>query len=127
VNTILKLDPSNSDPIFQQIVDEFEGLIISGTLKEGASMPSVRDFAVQHSINPNTVSKAYQLLQNMKLIEPIRGLGLKVSKIDLKTSQQRRRQILMTEVDRTLSVAKTLQASPSELIRLIQARWKGKI
>ncbi len=123
----LKLDPTSPTPIFQQIIDGFEGLIITGALQEKAALPSVRELAVLHSVNPNTVSKAYQLLQSMSLIEPVRGLGLRVSKIDAKLSKKRRSEILDTEVDRLISVAKTLQSTPLELTRLIQERWRGTL
>lgn len=121
----LLLDPNSATPIFQQIIDGFEGMIISGSLQEGAPLPSVRELAIQYSVNPNTVSKAYQLLQAMKLIEPIRGLGLRVSKIDSNFSQKRRKELLYSEIDHLISVAKTLQFTPTELIQVIQKRWKG--
>jgi len=123
MNVRLKLDPSSSIPIFEQIVAEFEALIISGTLKEGEVIPSVRDLAVHHGINPNTVSKAYQALQRLNLIEPIRGVGLQVGKLDTKASRFRRAALLNAEVDRMLAVATTLKATPSELIRIIETRW----
>jgi GntR family transcriptional regulator len=119
-----KLDPASPTPIFQQIFDEFEGLIVAGVLREGASLPSVRDFAVRHAVNPNTVSKAYQLLQSRALAEPVRGLGLRVSGIDPTYLQARRAEILTQEIDRTIAVAKSLQSTESEIISLIQARWK---
>lgn len=120
----LKLDAENPLPLFQQIVNEIEALVITGILKSGESLPSIRDLAVEHSINPNTVSKAYQLLQSMKLIEPIRGLGLKVCKLDTKIMEQRRGHLLNNEVKRLVGVAKTFQITPSELIRLVRSRWK---
>lgn len=121
----IKLDLTSSKPIFQQIVDGFEGLIVTGVFNEGDDLPSVRDLAVQYSVNPNTVSKAYQLLQSMKLIEPVRGLGLRVSKTDVKSSQKRRSELLKGEVDRLVIVAQNLQCTSAELIRMIHERWKG--
>lgn len=119
----IKLDSASSKALFQQIVDEIEALIISGNLVEGESIPSVRDFAVLHSVNPNTVSKAYQILQSKNLIEPVRGIGLKVCKLKSKFVLQRRAEILNAEVDHLVSVAKTLRSTPADLTRLIQARW----
>lgn len=122
----LKLDPASATPIFQQIFDEFEGMIISGVLGEGVNLPSIRDFAVRHAVNPNTVSKAYQLLQSRALAEPIRGLGLRVSKLDSTYAQARRAELLAQEIDRTVAVAKSLQSTESEIIELIRARWTSQ-
>jgi GntR family transcriptional regulator len=121
----LRLDAANTTPIFQQIFDEFERMIVTGALEQGASLPSVRDLAIRHAVNPNTVSKAYQLLQSRNLAEPVRGLGLRVSRIDRAYAQARRAEILTEEIDRAITVARNLQATESEIIDLFRARWRA--
>jgi GntR family transcriptional regulator len=73
------LNLGSPTPIFQQIVDRVVSSLLSGDLKDGEMLPSIRDLAVQLKVNPNTVSKAYGLLQSQGWVESERGRGLKVT------------------------------------------------
>jgi GntR family transcriptional regulator len=53
--------------------------ILDGTYPDGAVLPSVRTLAGEHGVNPLTVAKAYQQLQNDRLVEVQRGVGMFVS------------------------------------------------
>lgn len=63
-------------PIYRQIRDRIIDGILDGSFKEGEALPSVRTVAVELQVNPLTVSKAYQELQQAGIAEPRRGLGL---------------------------------------------------
>ncbi len=63
-------------PIYRQIRDRIIDGILDGSFKEGEALPSVRTVAVESQVNPLTVSKAYQELQQAGVAEPRRGLGL---------------------------------------------------
>ena len=63
-------------PIYRQLRDHMAGAIISGSLKEGDALPSVRTVAVDFQVNPLTASKAYQELVGEDLVEKRRGLGM---------------------------------------------------
>lgn len=52
---MITIDYQNTAPIYEQIVEKFQMLIIKGILPPGSKMPSVRSLAVQLSINPNTI------------------------------------------------------------------------
>lgn len=54
--------------LFEQIADYFGDLIAKGAYAPGAALPSVREVALQESVNPNTVAKAYGLLEERGLI-----------------------------------------------------------
>ena len=61
--------------VFENIVEEMKNLIRVGALKGGDKLPSVRAFAVERKINPNTVAKAYAVLEEQGLIrvQPKKG------------------------------------------------------
>ena len=65
-------------PIYQQLRDRTVSHILSGQLKEGDLLPSVRQVAVDLQINPLTVSKAYQVLVDESLVESQRGVGMRI-------------------------------------------------
>ena len=67
---------TNDQPIYQQVRDHVVSLIIDDVLKSGDSIPSVRQMAVEGGVNPLTVSKAYQELVDLNIVEKRRGLGM---------------------------------------------------
>ena len=75
----ISIDFRNRKPIYEQIVDRFETLIVNGVLDADTQLPSVRALAVELSINPNTIQKAYSLLEQNGYIYPVKGRGNFVS------------------------------------------------
>lgn len=73
------LDPHSGVPIYRQLLDQVRRLVASGQLKPGTELPSVRDLAVTHAVNPMTVSKAYSLLEAEGLLQRNRGRPMTVS------------------------------------------------
>ena len=78
------IDPRSSKAIYEQIVDAVKEQVWKGILKAGDKMPSVREMASLLTINPNTVSKAYQELEREKVIETLRGKGTFVCQVQVK-------------------------------------------
>ena len=73
------IDYQNRKPIYEQIVERFQMLIVKGVLEPDTQMPSVRSLAAELSINPNTIQKAYTLLEQQGYIYPVKGRGNFVS------------------------------------------------
>lgn len=118
------IDPNLATPLFQQIVDALEGQILAGTLPPGTFLTSVREFAVQHQVNPNTVAKAYQHLQSKGLVDSVRGLGLRVTAIDAKVSRNRRHKLVEANLDAAVHLAQSLKVSPTEFLEFVKERIK---
>lgn len=72
---MLNIDPRSSKPIYEQIIEQIKEHIMKGILQPGDRLPSVREMSALLTVNPNTVSKAYQELEREKAIETIRGRG----------------------------------------------------
>ncbi|WP_419910866.1 GntR family transcriptional regulator [Hoeflea sp.] len=70
---------NDSLPIFLQIRQRLIEMILGGTIPEGEVLPSVRQIAVDLSVNPLTVTKAYQSLVELDVVEKRRGLGMYVA------------------------------------------------
>ncbi len=65
----------NSQPIYVQIIDEFKKSIIRAELSKGDKIPSQREYAQTVRVNPNTVQRAYREMENMNMVETLRGQG----------------------------------------------------
>lgn len=73
------LDFKDTRPIYEQVAEKFKILILKGILQKDEQMPSVRSLAVELSINPNTIQKAYAELERQGYIYVIKGRGNFVS------------------------------------------------
>ena len=69
------LDYRDTRPLYEQIVDKFQNLILKGVLEPNSRMPSVRSLAVELSINPNTIQRAYSELERTGFIYTVKGRG----------------------------------------------------
>jgi len=79
---MIVLDYQDRRPIYEQIADKLQVLINKSVLGENAQMPSVRKMAMDLSINPNTIQRAYALLESKGYIYTIKGRGNFVSPKD---------------------------------------------
>lgn len=78
------IDLMSRTPIYEQIYRKIIVLVIKGSLKENDQIPSVRSFAKDTGVNPNTVSKAYQELERNGIIYSLAGRGSFIAKPDIK-------------------------------------------
>jgi len=76
---LFHVKPTVGVPIYTQITGQVKSRILSGTLKPGSQLPSVRELAVQLTINPNTVARAYQDLEREGWVRTRRGRGTYVA------------------------------------------------
>lgn len=85
---MIQINPTNSQPIFEQIISQIKMLVLKGYLKPGDGLPSVRKLALKLSVTPGTVAKAYSELERQNVIVTIRGKGAYIAeKCDYKPSE----------------------------------------
>ena len=72
---MINLDYNSRIAIYEQIVMEIERYIALGILKENDKLPSIRQLAVELGINPNTVKKAYSILESKNIINSLSTKG----------------------------------------------------
>ncbi len=70
---MIVLDYQDRRPLYEQVEEKFRHLILNGALQPGSRMPSVRQLAMELSINPNTIQRAYMQLEQEGLIYPVKG------------------------------------------------------
>lgn len=66
---------NESTPIYMQIIQKIKADIVSGRLKGGDKMPSVREFSENFKVNPNTVQRVFQELEREGITYSQRGIG----------------------------------------------------
>jgi|SRR5271157_4082465 len=108
-----RLDLHSGVPVYRQIIDQVMGGIAAGALSGGDQLPTVRQVAVDLSINPNTVVRAYRELEIRGVLETQQGTGTFIGNQEVKRDEvERRRQLnqLVAEfVSRAGSAGFTIQ------------------
>jgi GntR family transcriptional regulator len=69
---------NDKSPIYLQLKERVVGMMLDEVIKSGDALPSVRQIAAEYSLNPITVSRAYQELVDEELVEKRRGMGMYV-------------------------------------------------
>lgn len=72
---MINVDLRSNKPIYEQIIEQMKSAVLKGYLKPGDPIPSVRKMALDLSVTPGTVAKAYKELERQKVIETIRAKG----------------------------------------------------
>ena len=93
---MVTLNYRDSRPIYSQIIDSYREQILTGVLREGDRLPSVRELAMELTINPNTIQRAYRELEGSGWIASVPGKGSFVCGVPQNQSTQR----LLSEFDR---------------------------
>jgi GntR family transcriptional regulator len=120
------LDPHSGIPIYRQLVEQVRRLVASGQLRAGAELPSVRELALAHAVNPMTVSKAYSLLEAEGLLERNRGRPMTVAPrrrpVD---SPERRLKQIAPQAESLVLSARQLELTRKDLAALIDDLWES--
>jgi GntR family transcriptional regulator len=116
----IKLDFRSGQPIYVQIVEQIRQMIVSGDLKKGDQLPTVRQLATDLRVNFNTVARAYRLLDEAGLISTQHGRGTYIWEAPSEeTSRQLRQQSLEGLTRHFLARAARLGYSPDEVFIVV--------
>ncbi|MBR5217954.1 MAG: GntR family transcriptional regulator [Oscillospiraceae bacterium] len=86
---MIHLDYRDARPIYEQVKDGLRKLMVTGALRGGDKLPSVRTLAMELAINPNTIQRAYSQLEAEGYIVSVSGKGTFVAELDNQNDQRR--------------------------------------
>ena len=109
----------NERPIYIQLMEKIRLEIVSGKLKKGERMPSVRELAITMKVNPNTMQKALAELENERLIYTERTNGKFVTQNE-KRIQEVKKELAKEKVNTYLNSMKDIGISFEEAINYLQ-------
>jgi len=121
---IIRIDDTDSRPIYQQIVDEVRRGLVTGTLGPEDPLPSVRQLAGELKVNPYTVQQAYRELEREGVVYVRRGQGTFVAEVRGGTARERS-ELASSLAQRTLREAYRHGLGAEELIEAIQKAADG--
>jgi GntR family transcriptional regulator len=91
---MIRIDPRSPTPIYRQVVDQVQRMVVTGELATGSQVESVANLAVRTRVNPMTISKAYSVLVDQGVLERRRGIGLFVAPVPAARAATARRDLL---------------------------------
>src|SRR5215469_14864526 len=119
------LDPHSGVPVYRQLIDQVMGGVAAGSLSGGDQLPTVRQVAVDLSINPNTVVRAYRELEIRGILETQQGTGTFVSYKKVKRDEVERRRQLNQIVNDFVARAGAAGFTLEELMEQLHDRQNG--
>ena len=117
------MDFKNTQTIYLQIVNWVFEQILSGTWKPGERAKSVRELAVAFEVNPNTVMRSYEYLQNQEIITNKRGIGYFVNEdAPEKIHTIRKKEFMEQEVPEFIKNMKLLGIDIQEIMKIVNSQ-----
>ena len=119
------LKPHSGVPIYRQLLEQIRRLVASGQLAPGTELPSIRELALKHAINPMTVSKVYSLLEGDGVLERHRGKPMTVAaQRQGRAPVASRRKSLEPHLDNLILAGRQLELDADELVSALRSRWE---
>ena len=113
---MIVIDYRDKRPLYEQVAEKLAQLIICGALESNAKLPSVRTLAMELSINPNTIQRAYMQLEQDGYIYTVVGRGNYVT--DAHEWQKGYRSLATKELREALMKAKTSGIALEEILSM---------
>ena len=117
------LDYKDRRPIYEQVIEKMEELMMLGALKENEPLPSVRSLALVLSINPNTIQRAYAELERRGYIYVVKGKGSFVA--DNSKMRENKKNEILTQFSELIDKAIRLGISGQEMKRMVEIQYEA--
>lgn len=114
------IDYKDTRPIYEQIVEKMQTLILKGVLPNDSKLPSVRNLAIELSINPNTIQKAYAELERRGFLYTVKGRGNFVHYQDVLLNEKKAQ--LVDKIKQIIREAEELGIKKEELFMAVDER-----
>lgn len=121
----MKIDYDNRNPIYVQILDYIKNRMVSGELKAGQRLPSIRDLADELEVTPNTIQRVYRELEYEKLSYTERGNGSFITR-DSSTIENLKQILIREEVARFYMQMRRFGLTDGQIFQFIRNFKEGK-
>jgi GntR family transcriptional regulator len=111
-------------PIYKQLVQQIEKGVIGEILKPGDQLPTVREVALELTVNPNTVARAYRELEHRGIIESFQGRGTFIAGSVRPPLAAEKELLIKQQLDELLQEARQLNIKPADLKRIFEIALK---
>ena len=114
---LIFIDYNDKRPIYEQIIDRFQTLIVNGALEPNMQLPSVRSLAIELSINANTIQRAYSELEREGFIYSVKGRGNFVR--DNKSLAEKQKNKMLMDLKSQIEICKAFGIEQEEILSYV--------
>jgi GntR family transcriptional regulator len=115
-----RLDTHSGVPVYRQLIDQVQAAMATGALQVGDQLPTIRLVAVELSINPNTVTRAYREMEIRGLVDSQQGMGTFIANRQIDTSRKEQNRQLAQLVAEFVSRAGSIGCTVGDLMEALQ-------
>ena len=119
----LYINPNSNLAIYEQIVNQIKNLILTGELKSGEAMPSIRKLASRLEVSVITTKRAYDELEKSKLIRSVPGKGFYVCEANKNYLKEKQYVILENTAAELVGNCKNAGMTEEEFITMMKELW----
>ncbi len=116
------IDQTSHVPVYKQICDRVKEMVISGKIKPGNFVPSIRKLAKDLGVNVNTVARAYRELVNEGVLQPVKGEGYTVREIGEDFVKEK-----LEDLQKILINLRTMGVKKNEVLRIIEEVFRDDL
>jgi GntR family transcriptional regulator len=116
---------STNEPIYLQIINQIKSQILTGDLKEGQSLPSIRSLAKELEISVITTKRAYDELEKDGFIVTVAGKGSYVAPVNTDILKENKMKMIEQKLSETITEAKLIGMSLEELKKILELLYEG--
>ncbi len=121
---ILSVDPDRALPVYEQVREQIKRMIVSGTLRGGTQLPTIRQLSSDLGLAKGTIARAYELLENDAVIAQNGRKGSFV--LEMATASKRDQTVgLDAAAESLVVVALQLGASEDDVIAAVRRAWQN--
>jgi GntR family transcriptional regulator len=122
----LIISNSSGKPIYEQITGQIKNMIMTGELKEGDALPSMRLLAKELRISVITTKRAYEDLERDGFIETVMGKGCFVARKNIELLKEQQLKLCEEHLQNAVDIAKTSGIYCNELIEIVKVLYEEK-
>lgn len=119
---MIRIDYQDKRPIYEQVIERMQNLIVRGILEPDTKLPSVRNMAIELAINPNTIQRAYAELERTGFIYTVKGKGNYVAANQIWMGNEK--SSAYKELGKAVEQAKTLGITEGEIKAFIEETYR---
>ncbi|WP_269920075.1 GntR family transcriptional regulator [Caldifermentibacillus hisashii] len=116
---------SANEPIYLQIINQIKSQILTGDLKEGQALPSIRSLAKELEISVITTKRAYDELEKDEFIVTVAGKGSYVAPVNANILKENKMKMIEQKLSETITEAKLIGMSLEELKKILELLYEG--
>ena len=117
------LDYRDRRPIYEQVISRFQELMLTGALEKDSQLPSVRSLAMELSINPNTIQRAYVELERQGYIYTVKGKGSFVA--DNQAMKENKKKEVLLKVSDMIDEAIRVGIPGEEIKNMVEIQYEA--